>query len=90
MTIDEKTAAALTQKLDQILGELETLTITVRLLQNDRYPRYVGTTEACEILGISGTTMDKRLAQNYYPFAFKENGRWRFPLTELYRFQAQL
>lgn len=77
-------------KLNSLEGQIEVLTDMVRQLMNDRYPRYVGTTEACKILGIGSTTMDKRLKAGYYPFAIKENGRWRFPLAELLRFQNQL
>lgn len=77
-------------KLNKLEEEVETLTGMIRQLCNDRYPRYVGTKEACKILGIGSTTMDKRLQAGYYPFAFKENGRWRFLLAELYKFAGQL
>lgn len=77
-------------KIDQLEDKVDILMELVRQLSADRYPRFVGTSEACRILGIGHTTMDKRLAAGYYPFAVKENGRWRFPLAELYRFAGQL
>ena len=77
-------------KLNKLEEQVETLTGMIRQLCNDRYPRYVGTKEACKILGIGSTTMDKRLQAGYYPFAFKENGRWRFLLAELYKFAGQI
>lgn len=77
-------------KLNKLEEQVEKLTEMVSQLCNDRYPRYVGTKEACKILGIGSTTMDKRLQAGYYPFAFKENGRWRFLLAELYKFAGQL
>ena len=80
----------LLMKINKLTDQVEILTDMVRRLSQDRYPRYVGTKEACKILGIGSTTMDKRLQANYYPFAFKENNRWRFPLAELYRFAGQL
>ena len=80
----------LLMKINKLTDQVEILTDMVRRLSQDRYPRYVGTKEACKILGIGSTTMDKRLQANYYPFAFKESNRWRFPLAELYRFAGQL
>ena len=80
----------LLMKLNKLEDQVQNLTDMVRQLTADRYPKYVGTSEACKILGIGHTTMDKRLQANYYPFAFKENNRWRFPLAELYRFAGQL
>lgn len=77
-------------KINQLEDKVDTLSDLIRQLMADRYPKYVGTREACRILGISGTTMDKRLKAGYYTFAIKENNRWRFPLPELYRFQGQL
>ena len=77
-------------KINSLEDKIDELTSMVNRLLGDRYPRYVGTSEACKILGISGTTMDKRLKAGYYNFAVKENGRWRFPLAELYRFQGML
>ena len=77
-------------KINQLEDKVDTLSGLIRQLMNDRYPRYVGTKEACRILGIGSTTMDKRLQAGYYPFAVKENKRWRFPLAELYRFAGQL
>lgn len=77
-------------KINQLEDKVDTLSGLIRQLMADRYPRYVGTKEACRILGIGSTTMDKRLQAGYYPFAVKENKRWRFPLAELYRFAGQL
>lgn len=77
-------------KINKLEEQVEKLTGMVSQLCYDRYPRYVGTKEACKILGIGSTTMDKRLQAGYYPFAFKENGRWRFLLAELYKFAGQL
>ena len=69
--------------------KVDVLTDLVRQLISDRYPRYIGVTQAAQILGISRHTMSNRLNANYYPFAFKENDQWRIPLNELYRFQGQ-
>lgn len=77
-------------KINSLEDKVDTLSGLIRQLMADRYPRYVGTKEACRILGIGSTTMDKRLQAGYYPFAIKENNRWRFPLAELYRFAGQL
>lgn len=77
-------------KINRLEEKVDALSTMMRQLMSDRYPKYVGTKEACKILGIGSTTMDKRLKAGYYPFAIKENGRWRFPLAELYRFQGQL
>ena len=77
-------------KINQLEEKVDRMSDLVRQLSADRYPRYVGTREACKILGIGSTTMDKRLQAGYYPFAFKENGRWRFLLSELYKFAGQL
>ena len=80
----------LESKVDTLTELVGSLAAQIRQLQADRYPKYVGTREACRILGISGTTMDKRLKAGYYTFAIKEHNRWKFPLNELYRFQGQL
>jgi len=77
-------------KINRLEEKVDALSAMMRQLMRDRYPKYVGTKEACKILGIGSTTMDKRLKAGYYPFVIKENGRWRFPLAELYRFQGQL
>lgn len=77
-------------KINQLEEKVDRMSDLVRQLSADHYPRYVGTREACKILGIGSTTMDKRLQAGYYPFAVKENGRWRFSLAELYRFAGQL
>ena len=77
-------------ELECLEQKVDKLTEMVRQLISDRHPRYIGLTEAAHILGVSRTTMSNRLNSNYYPFAFKENNRWRFPLAELYRFAGQL
>lgn len=48
--------------------------------------RYVGMTEACKMLGISRSTMNNRLKTGNYPFAFQENGHWRFNTLQLERY----
>ncbi len=75
--------------IERLEQKVDKLTEMVRQLVNDRHPRYIGTTEAAQILGVSRTTMSNRLNANYYPFAFKENDHWRIPVHELYRFQGQ-
>ena len=72
-------------ELKAMVGQLQT---EVKLLQADRYPRRVGFTEACSILGIGRTTMTKRLQEGYYPFAYRENGRWYFHWDKLQRTAA--
>lgn len=46
-------------KINQLEDKVDTLSGLIRQLMADRYPRYVGTKEACRILGIGSTTMDK-------------------------------
>ena len=75
--------ASLENKIDQ-LGDI------IQALHSERFPKYVGTTEACKILGISRSLMMQRLKAGVYPFAFKDcGGNWRFNLSDLYRFQNQ-
>ena len=71
----------LEEKLDLALDMIKELTAA-------RYPKYIGTKEACRILGISRTTLMNRLGKGVYPFAFKdrESGEWRFNEADLYRF----
>ena len=72
-------------ELKDMVCQLQT---EIRQLQADRYPRRVGLSEACRILGIGHTTMLKRLSEGYYPFAYKENNRWYFHWNELQRTAA--
>lgn len=76
--------------IKELRSEVAELKAEIKQLQSDRYPRYVGLPEACQILGIGRTTMTKRLQQGYYNFAFQENGHWRFPLNELQRTAGRL
>lgn len=76
-------------KIERLESKIDHLQDAISQLCADRYPRYVGVKEAGRILGVSRTTMSDRLNSNYYPFAIKENGHWRIPLNELYRFQGQ-
>lgn len=71
--------------LTQLINEVQSLKAEIHQLQADRYPRTIGMQEACHIIGVGRTTLSKRLAQGYYPYAFRENGQWRFPLAELQR-----
>ena len=68
----------LEEKLDMALDLIKELTAS-------RYPKFVGTKEACQILGIGRSTMMARISKGIYPFAFKdrESGEWRFNLAEL-------
>lgn len=75
-------------KIDRLEDKVNRLTEMISQLLHDRYPRYIGVTEAAQILGVSRHTMSNRLNANYYPFAFKENDHWKIPLNELYRFQG--
>ena len=75
--------------IERLEQKVDKLTELVSQLVSDRFPRYIGVTEAAQILGVSRTTMSNRLNSNYYPFAFKENDHWRIPLDKLYRFQGQ-
>lgn len=79
---DSSLMMAAVKELKDLVTEL---TREVRQLQADRYPRYVGVAEACQILGIGRRTMMTRLKAGYYPFAFQENGHWRFAYNELMR-----
>ena len=75
--------------LQKMESKIDLMQKTIDQLCADRYPRYIGVKEASKIVGASRTTMSGRLNSGFYPFAFKENGLWRIPLNELYRFQGQ-
>lgn len=68
----------LEEKLDEALDLIRELTAA-------KYPRLIGTSEACRVLGISRSTLMARISKGAYPFAFKdkESGEWRFNLLEL-------
>lgn len=68
----------LEEKLDEALDLIKELTAA-------KYPRLIGTSEACRVLGISRSTLMARISKGAYPFAFKdkESGEWRFNLLEL-------
>lgn len=74
----------LEEKLDMALDLIKELTAA-------KYPKFIGTRQACRILGISRSTLMDRLSKGIYPFAFKdkESGEWRFNEADLYRFQYQ-
>ena len=68
-------------KINQLEDKVDTLSGLIRQLMADRYPRYVGTKEACRILGIGSTTMDKRLQAGYIRLQSRKisAGAFRWP-----------
>lgn len=78
-------------KVNKLEEKLDICLDLIRELKADKYPRYIGTAEACKILGVGRTVMMDRLKSGYYPFAFKDNsGHWRMSTVDLYRFQKQM
>ena len=78
-------------KVNKLEDKVDRLTDMVRDLLSQLNPRYIGTAEACKILGVGRTVMMDRLKSGYYPFAFKDNsGHWRMSTVDLYRFQKQM
>ena len=78
-------------KVNKLEEKLDICLDLIRELKEDKYPRYIGTSEACKILGVGRTVMMDRLKSGYYPFAFKDNsGHWRMSTVDLYRFQKQM
>lgn len=76
--------------MQRLERKVDLLTDMVRQLVSDRYPKYIGTKQACTILGIGRTKFLERLAAGDYPFAFKDQtGHWRISLNDLYRFCNQ-
>ena len=77
--------------MNKMQSQIDNLTDLVRELRAEMSPRYIGTAEACKILGVGRTVMMDRLKSGYYPFAFKDNsGHWRMSTVDLYRFQKQM
>ena len=77
-------------KINKMQETIDVLTDMVRELRAELHPRYIGTAEACKILGVGRTKMMERLNSGFYPFAFKdEGGRWKINTADLYRFQNQ-
>lgn len=78
-------------KVNKLEEKVDSLTDLVRELRAEMNPRYIGTAEACKILGVGRTVMMDRLKSGYYPFAFKDSsGHWRMSTVDLYRFQKQM
>ena len=76
--------------MNKMQSQIDTLTEMVKDLRAELHPRYIGTAEACKILGVGRTKLMELLNSGYYPFAFKdESGRWKMNQADLYRFQNQ-
>ena len=83
---DQQEHLVLLLKVNSLETKIDGLTDLVKKLCDARFPQYVGTKEACTILGIGRTTLMDRISAGYYPFAFQDqSGRWRFNLNDLYR-----
>lgn len=81
-------------RLEQSVKQLSTalqestqrLADMIKQLHDDRFPKFVGTKEACSILGIGRTKLLERINEGDLPFAFKDQtGHWRFGINDLYR-----
>ena len=87
---NHKEHSVLLLMINNLQDKVDRLTDLVRDLQGQLNPRYIGTAEACKILGVGRTVMMDRLKSGYYPFAFKdETGHWKMNTVDLYRFQNQ-
>ena len=89
--INQKEHTVLLLKMNKMQDTIDVLTDMIKELRAEMNPRYIGTAEACKILGVGRTVMMDRLKSGYYPFAFKDNsGHWRMSTVDLYRFQKQM
>ena len=88
---NQKEHTVLLLKMNKMQQDIDMLTELVKDLRAELHPRYIGTAEACKILGIGRTKMMERLNSGFYPFAFKDqSGRWKMNQADLYRFSGQL
>lgn len=88
---NQKEHTVLLLKMNKMQQDIDMLTELVKDLRAELNPRYVGTTEACKILGVGRTVLMDRLNSGFYPFAFKDqSGRWKMSTADLYRFQKQI
>lgn len=89
--LNQKEHSVMLLMINNLQEKVDSLTDLVRELRAEMNPRYIGTAEACKILGVGRTVMMDRLKSGYYPFAFKDNsGHWRMSTVDLYRFQKQM
>lgn len=69
-----------------LLSEVRQLRKEFNAFKESMSAQYVGTKEACSILGIGRTTLMQRIKDGVYPFAFQDKtGHWRFSVNELQR-----
>ena len=88
--LNQKEHSVMLLMINNLQEKVDSLTDLVRDLRAELHPRYIGTAEACTILGVGRTVLLDRLKSGYYPFAFKdESGHWRMNTADLYRFQNQ-
>ena len=75
-------------KINKLEEKLDMALDLIKELVAAKYSKFIGTKDACRILGISRSTLMDRVGRGVYPFAFKddESGEWRFNQAELYRF----
>ena len=74
------------EALNLMAIELKGVKESLKRLEAATLQQYVGTKEACTILGIGRTTLMDRINAGDYPFAFKDNtGHWRFSVKDLQR-----
>ena len=72
----------------ELTGEVRTLRKEVMQLQqriaDDRIAgKFLDMAEACEMLHIKRTTMQKKLAEGEFPYAVKNGKKWLFPADKL-------
>jgi len=84
-TTPDKEHQVLLLKVNKLEEKLDLCLDLIKELKADKYPRFVGTREACKVLGIGRSTLMSRVGKGVYPFAVKdkESGEWRFNLFEL-------
>ena len=88
---NQKEHTVLLLKMNKMQQDIDMLTELVKDLRAELHPRYIGTAEACKILGVGRTVLMDRLNSGFYPFAFKDqSGRWKMSTADLYRFQKQI
>lgn len=74
------------QTVQMLLSEMRLMRKEFAEFKQSLVNQYVGTKEACMILGIGRTTLMERIKAGEYPFAFQDStGHWRFKVSELER-----
>lgn len=71
-------------KIDGLIAKLERLTA----IYETRLARMLTVDEVVERYGVSRSYIMRAIADQRWPWAVKEAGRWRFPVEEIERFFA--